>query len=56
MDGNEVGLLTSVAASPRWGIVGLGILHHSAWQPGASVILKDTDGEVPAVVSELPFT
>jgi folate-binding protein YgfZ len=55
LDGKEVGLVTSVAASPRLGIVGLGIMHHSAWKPGASVTLKDPDGEVPAVVSELPF-
>ncbi len=56
MDGKEVGLVTSVAASPRLGIVGLGIMKHSAWKPGASVTLKDPEGEVPAVVSELPFT
>jgi folate-binding protein YgfZ len=55
LDGKEVGLVTSVAASPRLGIVALGIMHHSAWQPGASVVLKDPEGEVPAVVSELPF-
>jgi folate-binding protein YgfZ len=55
MDGKEVGLVTSIAASPRFGIVGLGIMHHSAWQPGSWVTLKDPDGEVPAVVSELPF-
>lgn len=55
MDGKEVGLVTSVASSPRLGILGLGIMHHSAWKPGASVIVKDPDGEIPAVVSELPF-
>ncbi|HEY2106232.1 MAG TPA: glycine cleavage T C-terminal barrel domain-containing protein [Candidatus Binataceae bacterium] len=55
MDGKEVGLVTSVAASPRLGILGLGIMHHSAWKPGASVTLKDPDGDVTAVMSELPF-
>ena len=55
MDGKEVGQVTSVAESPRLGVVGLGIMHHSAWQPGTSVILKDPEGDIPAVVSELPF-
>ncbi len=55
LEGKEVGHLTSVAASPRLGVVGLGILHHSAWKPGATVVLKDSAGETPAVISDLPF-
>jgi folate-binding protein YgfZ len=55
LDGKEVGRVTSVAASPRLGIVGLGVLHHSAWEPGTSVTLKDSAGELSAVVSDLPF-
>jgi folate-binding protein YgfZ len=55
LEGKEVGHLTSVAASPRLGVVGLGIMHHSAWKPGARVILKDAAGETPAVISDLPF-
>jgi len=55
LEGKEVGLLTSVAKSPRLGVVGLGIMHHSAWKPGATITLKDAAGETPAEISELPF-
>jgi folate-binding protein YgfZ len=55
LDGKEVGHVTSVVTSLRLGIVGLGILHHSAWQPGTAVTLKDGAEEIPAVVSDLPF-
>ncbi len=55
LEGKEVGHLTSVAASPRLGVVGLGIMHHSAWQPGAMVTLKDAAGETVAEISDLPF-
>ena len=55
LEGKEVGHLTSVAASPRLGLVGLGILHQSAWKPGTAVVLKDSAGETPAVISDLPF-
>jgi aminomethyltransferase len=55
INGKEVGRVTSVAASPRLGILGLGIMHHSAWQPGTPVTVKDGKGEIAAVVSELPF-
>lgn len=55
LDGKEVGRLTSVANSPRFGIIGLGILHHSAWTEGAMVSVPDGGGEIRATVSELPF-
>ena len=55
LDGKEVGRLTSVAISPRFGIIGLSILHHSAWAEGAAVLIRDAEGEVRATVSELPF-
>jgi folate-binding protein YgfZ len=55
LDGKEVGRLTSVAISPRFGIIGLSILHHSAWTEGAGVSVRDADGEVRATVSDLPF-
>ena len=55
LDGKEVGHLTSVAISPRFGIIGLSILHHSAWVEGAEVSVRDADGEARATVSELPF-
>ncbi len=55
LDGKEVGHLTSVAASPRLGFLGLAILHHSAWNPGTVLTVKDQNGESPAVVCDLPF-
>jgi folate-binding protein YgfZ len=55
LEGKEVGHVTSVAASPRLGVIAIGILHHSAWKPGASVVLKDSGGETSAVISDLPF-
>ena len=41
LDGKEVGRLTSVAISPRFGIIGLSILHHSAWTEGAMASVPD---------------
>ena len=55
LDGKEAGRLTSVANSPRFGIIGLSILHHSAWTDGAVVSVRDADGEVRATVNDLPF-
>ncbi|MGA9724985.1 MAG: glycine cleavage T C-terminal barrel domain-containing protein [Candidatus Binatus sp.] len=52
LDGKEVGRVTSVVRSPRFGAIGLAILHHSAWRPGAE--LKVGEGGV-AIVSDLPF-
>jgi folate-binding protein YgfZ len=53
--GKEVGHLTSPVCSPRLGVLGFGILHHSAWAPGTAVTIHDADGELAAAVSELPF-
>ncbi|MGH8013411.1 MAG: YgfZ/GcvT domain-containing protein, partial [Candidatus Binataceae bacterium] len=55
LDGKEAGYLTSVTASPRFGVIGLSILHHSAWGEGRKVIIENRDGELGATVSELPF-
>jgi tRNA-modifying protein YgfZ len=55
LEGKEVGHLTSPVCSPRLGVIGLGIVHHSAWAPGTAVTIHDSDGELAAVVSELPF-
>ncbi len=55
LDGKEVGRVTSVAASPTLGGLGLAIMHHSAWQPGTIVTLRDSAGETSATVSDLPF-
>jgi folate-binding protein YgfZ len=40
LDGKEVGRLTSVIRSPRLGIIGLGILHHSAWESGTVLTIQ----------------
>ncbi len=55
LEGKEVGRVSSPVVSPRLGAIGLGILHHSAWRPGAALVAKDSKGETSAVVSELPF-
>ena len=52
LDGKEVGRVSSAVRSPRFGAIGLAILHHSAWTPGAE--LKVGEGGV-AIVSEVPF-
>jgi folate-binding protein YgfZ len=50
--GKEVGRVASAVRSPRFGSIGLAILHHSAWTPGTE--LKVGEGGA-AIVSELPF-
>ncbi len=55
LDGKEVGRVTSGALSPRLGVLGLGILHHSAWSVGTQVTINDSQGELKAEVSDLPF-
>ncbi|MDO8433033.1 MAG: glycine cleavage T C-terminal barrel domain-containing protein [Candidatus Binatus sp.] len=52
LQGKEVGRLSSVAWSPRFGAIALAILHHSAWTPGTRVSIADSGG---ATVSDLPF-
>jgi folate-binding protein YgfZ len=53
--GKEVGKLTSIARSPVAGIIGLGVLHHSAWPAGTSVSIIGERGAADALVCELPF-
>jgi folate-binding protein YgfZ len=48
----EVGRVSSAARSPRFGAIGLAILHHGAWTPGTE--LKVGEGGA-AIVTELPF-
>ena len=60
LDGKEVGHVSSAAWSPRMGAIGLAILHHNAWTPGAKLEIRDQSREVAAgnfgaVVSDLPF-
>jgi len=53
--GKEAGRLTSVVRSRRLGVIGLSILHHSAWPAGTRVTIADAVGESVARVCELPF-
>jgi folate-binding protein YgfZ len=50
LNGKEIGRLTSVLRSPRLGIIGLAILHHSAWEPGTVVLVEDAERRLSAVV------
>jgi len=52
-DGKEVGGLTSVAVSPRFGPIGLGYVRTAVAEPGTRITLP---GGVGAEVVELPFT
>jgi folate-binding protein YgfZ len=55
-EGKEVGRLTSVARSPAAGIIGLAILHHSAWDAGTRVLITDNKGTSTGLVCDLPFS
>lgn len=52
LGGKEVGRMSSAIRSPRFGAIGLAILHHSAWQPGTELTVGE-DGT--AIVTDLPF-
>lgn len=55
LDAHEVGRLTSVVSSAQFGVIGLSILHHSAWEIGTRVTIAATEAEFSAIVSDLPF-
>lgn len=55
LDDKEVGRISSAVLSPRLGAIGLAMLHHSAWTPGSALIARTENGDLKAVVSELPF-
>jgi folate-binding protein YgfZ len=52
LQSKEVGRVSSAVRSPRFGVIALAILHHSAWTPGTAVTIGES-GE--ATVSDLPF-
>ena len=52
LQGKEVGRIGSSIWSPRFGVIALAILHHSAWAPGTRVSIRE-GGD--AAVSDLPF-
>ncbi len=51
-EGRESGAITSVARSPRWGAIGLGVMHQRVGEVGAEVSLAD--GNTATLVA-LPF-
>jgi folate-binding protein YgfZ len=55
LDDRQVGEVGSAVVSPRLGAIALAILHHSAWDAGTRVVIKEGMERVNAVVSELPF-
>ena len=55
LEGKEIGRLTSVAPSPAAGIIGLAILHHSAWATGTRVPIASDKGTISGLVCDLPF-
>jgi len=55
LDGKEVGRVSSVAASPRLGAIGLAILNRSAWDSGTLLLVTDPSGDIAARVSDIPF-
>ncbi len=55
LDTKEVGRLTSVVQSPHFGVIGLSILHHSAWPAGTRVTIAGESGNFSATVCDLPF-
>jgi len=50
--GKEVGRVTSTVRSPRFGAIGLAILHHNAWTPGMELKVGE---DAAAIVADLPF-
>jgi folate-binding protein YgfZ len=56
LGGKEVGRMSSATHSPRFGAIGLAILHYSAWQPGTALRVGEEDNQNgTAVVADLPF-
>jgi len=55
LDGREVGRVSSAAVSPRFGVIGLSILHHNAWRPGVTLTVHSGSSAWSGRVSDLPF-
>jgi folate-binding protein YgfZ len=53
--GRDVGFVTSVAHSPRFGLIGLGYVHREFFAAGTGVEIEADGDRVAAVVSSLPF-
>lgn len=55
LDGRQVGVLTSVACSPRLRGIALGYVRREVAQPGGLVTIETIQGEIAARLEELPF-
>ncbi len=55
LDGTEVGVVTSAVLSPRFGAIGLAILHHSAWETGVRLAIAGNGEQIEARVCDIPF-
>jgi glycine cleavage system aminomethyltransferase T len=49
------GKLTSVADSPRFGCIALGIVRKSLAEPGTKILAGDLGNPIEGMVRELPF-
>jgi len=57
VDGKSAGTLTSVVHSPRFGVIGLGVVRQQVSQTGTKLKLtSSTDDGILAEIAKLPFT
>lgn len=54
-EGREVGWLTSVVRSPRWGPIGLGYVLRAYADPGRPILARQGERRVSARLAALPF-
>ncbi|MDW8064587.1 MAG: glycine cleavage T C-terminal barrel domain-containing protein [Anaerolineae bacterium] len=56
VEGRDIGWLTSVVRSPRWGPIGLGYVQREYAEPGRWVSVRSGERTVPARLARLPFS
>jgi folate-binding protein YgfZ len=55
VDGTDIGRLTSVARSPRFGVIALGYVRRDLAEPGVAVVVRHGGARFDATVVALPF-
>ena len=56
VDAKSVGTVTSVAQSPRFGHIALGVVRRPHAEPGSNLVISSASGaSIPARVADLPF-
>jgi len=55
VEGRTVGAVTSVAVSPRWGLIALAVIKRPYHEPGTAVTVLSEGRSVPAITAALPF-